>query len=124
MKFSKNLNFRFFLNYEKNYLIFLFYIKMEKEIRDMAENRKAKYLKYFCGHGKYKYRCKSAKRVNYASMTDKNLTAKSAKEAKYASITDKSKPAKSAKEAKYASITDESKPAKSAEGPKYALITG
>ena len=31
---------------------------MEKEIRDMAENRKAKYLKYFCGHGKYKYRCK------------------------------------------------------------------
>ena len=31
---------------------------MEKEIRDMAENRKSKYLKYFCGHGKYKYRCK------------------------------------------------------------------
>ena len=34
---------------------------MEKEIRDMAENRKAKYLKYFCGHGKYKYRCKECK---------------------------------------------------------------
>ena len=27
----------------------------------MAENRKAKYLKYFCGHGKYKYRCKECK---------------------------------------------------------------
>ena len=26
-----------------------------------AENRKAKYLKYFCGHGKYKYRCKECK---------------------------------------------------------------
>ena len=32
---------------------------MEKEIRDIdAENRKAKYRKYFCGHGKYKYHCK------------------------------------------------------------------
>ena len=32
---------------------------MEKVIRDIdAENRKAKYLKYLCGHGKYKYRCK------------------------------------------------------------------
>ena len=35
---------------------------MEKEIRDIdAENRKAKYRKYFCGHGKYKYRCKECK---------------------------------------------------------------
>ena len=32
---------------------------MEKVIRDLdAENRKAKYLRYLCGHGKYKYRCK------------------------------------------------------------------
>ena len=32
---------------------------MEKEIRDIdAENRKAKYLKYLCEHGKYKYQCK------------------------------------------------------------------
>ena len=32
---------------------------MEKEIRDIdAENRTAKYLKYLCEHGKYKYQCK------------------------------------------------------------------
>ena len=32
---------------------------MEKEIRDIdAENRTAKYLKYLCKHGKYKYQCK------------------------------------------------------------------
>ena len=32
---------------------------MEKEIRDIdTENRKAKYLKYLCEHGKYKYQCK------------------------------------------------------------------
>ena len=42
-------------------IYFFCFIKMEKEIRDMAENRKAKYLKYFCGHGKYKYRCKECK---------------------------------------------------------------
>ena len=31
---------------------------MEKEIRDIdAENRTAKYLKYLCEHGKYKYQC-------------------------------------------------------------------
>ena len=35
----------------------MFY-KMEKEIRDMTENRSAHYLKYLCGHGKYKYRCR------------------------------------------------------------------
>ena len=35
---------------------------MEKEIRDIdAEKRKEKYRKYFCGHGKYKYRCKECK---------------------------------------------------------------
>ena len=32
---------------------------MEKEIRDIdAENRTAKYRKYLCEHGKYKYQCK------------------------------------------------------------------
>ena len=32
---------------------------MEKEIRDIdTENRTAKYLKYLCEHGKYKYQCK------------------------------------------------------------------
>ena len=31
---------------------------MEKEIRDMAETRTSHYLKYLCGHGKYKYRCR------------------------------------------------------------------
>ena len=32
---------------------------MEKEIRDIdAENRTAKYLKYLCEHGKYKYQCR------------------------------------------------------------------
>ena len=30
---------------------------MEKE-RDMAETRTSHYLKYLCGHGKYKYRCR------------------------------------------------------------------
>ena len=41
--------------------LFIFFVsyKMEKEIRDIdAENRKAKYLKYLCEHGKYKYQCK------------------------------------------------------------------
>ena len=33
----------------------------------MAENRKSKYLKYFCGHGKYKYRCKECKGAQICS---------------------------------------------------------
>ena len=43
--------------FKKNYLFFSY--KMEKEIRDIdAENRTAKYRKYLCEHGKYKYQCK------------------------------------------------------------------
>ena len=34
---------------------------MEKEIRDMTETRTARYLKYFCEHGKYKYQCRECK---------------------------------------------------------------
>ena len=34
---------------------------MEKSYQNMCENRTAKYLKYFCEHGKYKYRCKECK---------------------------------------------------------------
>ena len=35
---------------------------MEKEIRDIdAENRTARYLKYLCEHGKYKYQCRECK---------------------------------------------------------------
>ena len=35
---------------------------MEKSYQNMnAENRTAKYLKYLCGHGKYKYQCKECK---------------------------------------------------------------
>ena len=47
---------------EKNYLIFLFYVKMEKRIQNMdAETRTAHYLKYFCEHEKYKYQCRECK---------------------------------------------------------------
>ena len=35
---------------------------MEKEIRDMnPKNRSARYLKYLCEHGKYKYQCRECK---------------------------------------------------------------
>ena len=34
---------------------------MEKEIRDMPETRTARYLKYLCEHGKYKYQCRECK---------------------------------------------------------------
>ena len=37
----------------------MFYIKMENRIQNMdAETRTARYLKYLCEHGKYKYQCK------------------------------------------------------------------
>ena len=43
--------------FKKNYLFFSH--KMEKEIRNIGiENRTAKYRKYLCEHGKYKYQCK------------------------------------------------------------------
>ena len=63
LKFSKKSE---ILGFEKIsrklFQFFLFYIKMEKSYQNMnAENRTAKYLKYLCGHGKYKYQCKECK---------------------------------------------------------------
>ena len=60
MKFREKSEILGFGKFYKNYLNFLFY-KMEKEIRDMAENRSSRYLKYFCEHGKYKYQCRECK---------------------------------------------------------------
>ena len=40
---------------------------MEKRNRNISESRKAKYLKYFCAHGKYKYRCKECKGAQICS---------------------------------------------------------
>ena len=34
---------------------------MENRIQDMAETRRANYLKYLCEHGKYKYQCRECK---------------------------------------------------------------
>ena len=34
---------------------------MENRNQNMTENRTAKYLKYFCEHGKYKYQCRGCK---------------------------------------------------------------
>ena len=40
---------------------------MEKRNRNIGESRKAKYLKYFCAHGKYKYLCKECKGAQLCS---------------------------------------------------------
>ena len=56
-KILKIMKFYVLKKFKKNYLFFSY--KMEKEIRDIdAENRTAKYRKYLCEHGKYKYQCK------------------------------------------------------------------
>ena len=57
MNFQKIMKFYVLKKFKKNYLFFSY--KMEKEIRNIGtENRSAKYRKYLCEHGKYKYQCK------------------------------------------------------------------
>ena len=71
---------------------------MEKSYQNMSENRTAKYLKYLCEHGKYKYQCKECGGTQICPHNRQKcpLNAKSAEGLKYAPITGENLAARSA----------------------------
>ena len=62
LKFSKKSEILGFEKISRKLFQFFCLIKRKKSYQNMnAENRTAHYLKYLCGHGKYKYQCKECK---------------------------------------------------------------
>ena len=96
---------------------------MEKEIRDMTENRSAHYLKYLCRHKNTNIAAENVEGVRYALITGKSKPVKIAEGLKYVGITGKKINAKIVEGLKYAPITDKKLTAKSVKGLKYAPIT-
>ena len=52
---------------------------MENRIQDMVETRTARYLKYLCEHGKYKYQCRECKRSQICSHNKRKPQCKECK---------------------------------------------